>query len=161
MSNHHQSSTTSPLEHLILDGAIDAEMIEPGTPTPTVSDAARALGVDDRQIIKSLLFATKSGDVVLVILSGAARVSRSRLREATGLRGLELANPTLVLERTGYPAGGTPPVGHTNQLDVVVDSGVMQLPVAFGGGGRVDALLRIAPAEIVRVTGALVADIAE
>lgn len=160
MDIQHHSTTTSLLERLVLDGSIDAELIEPGVPTPTVPDAARALGVEERQIIKSLLFAAKSGEVVLAILSGASKVNRQRLRDVTGLRGLELAEPSVVLERTGYPAGGTPPVGHTSQLDVVVDSAVMELPVAIGGGGRVDALLRIEPEEIVRVTQARVARIA-
>lgn len=161
MTNQRQFAPTSLLEQLILDGSIDAELIEPGVPTPTVSDAARALGVEERQIIKSLLFAAKTGEVVLAILNGASRVNRRRLHEVTGLLGLELANPATVLERTGYPAGGTPPAGHTSQLDVVVDSGVMELPVAIGGGGRVDALLRINPVEIVRVTRATVARIAD
>lgn len=160
MNDDDSVATTSLLEQLILDGAIDAEMIEPGVPTPTVRDAARALGVDERQIIKSLLFSAKSGVVVLAVLSGASKVSRQRLREATGLSALDLADPAIVLERTGYPAGGTPPVGHINRLDVVIDAGVMALPVVFGGGGRVDSLLRITPDEIVRVTGAKVADIA-
>ena len=160
MTDPEKRQSTSLLEQLILDGSIDAEMIEPGVPTPTVPDAARALGVEELQIIKSLLFAAKSGEVVLAVLSGASRVSRQRLREASGLRGLELADPGVVLAQTGYPAGGTPPVGHLNQLHVVVDSAVMDLPVVFGGGGRVDSLLRIAPEEIVRVTKATVAKIA-
>jgi Cys-tRNA(Pro) deacylase len=146
---------------MIQDGSIDAEMIEPGVPTPTVPDAARALGVEERQIIKSLLFAAKSGEVVLAVLSGAARVSRQRLREASGLRGIELADPAVVLERTGYPAGGTPPVGHVSPLNVIVDTGMLDLPVVFGGGGRIDSLLRITPHEIVRVTNATLAPIAE
>ncbi len=119
------------------------------------------MGVEERQIIKSLLFATKAGEVVLAILSGGSRVSRQRLREATGMSGLDLASADLVLERTGYPAGGTPPVGHTTTLDVVVDAAVMEMPVVIGGGGRVDSLLRITPEEIVRVTGARVARIAD
>lgn len=151
----------SLLEQLIQSGEIDAEMIEPGVPTPTVPDAAQALGVEDRQIIKSLLFLAKTGEHVLAILPGNARVSRKHLRDVTGLRGLELAAPSVVLEQTGYPAGGTPPVGHLNQLAVIVDRGVMELSVAFGGGGRIDALLRIRPAEIVRVTAARVERIAE
>ncbi|HEX5166193.1 MAG TPA: YbaK/EbsC family protein [Thermomicrobiales bacterium] len=150
----------SQLEQLIATGEIDAELVEPGVPTPTVPDAARALGVEDRQIVKSLLFAAKSGEVVLAILSGASKVSRQRLRDVTGLRGLELADPAVVLERTGYPAGGTPPVGHSSRLDVVIDSGVMDLPVVYGGGGRIDSLLRIRPDEIARVTDARIAPIA-
>jgi prolyl-tRNA editing enzyme YbaK/EbsC (Cys-tRNA(Pro) deacylase) len=151
---------SSPLERLIADGAIDAEIIAPGVPTPTVPDAAQALGVEEQQIIKSLLFAAKDGSVVLAVLSGGSRVDRKRLREVTGLRGLEFAAPEVVLERTGYPAGGTPPVGHLNPIDVIVDSGVTEMPIVFGGGGRVDTLLRITPAEIVRVTNARVASIA-
>lgn len=152
--------TTSLLEQLITSGAIAAEIVAPGVPTPTVPDAARALGVEDRQIIKSLLFAAKDGSVVLSILSGGSRVDRKKLRDVTGLRGLELAPPEVVLEQTGYPAGGTPPVGHVRTLDVVIDSGVMDLPIVFGGGGRIDLLLRITPQEIVRVTSATVAPIA-
>ncbi|MDQ3547783.1 MAG: YbaK/EbsC family protein [Chloroflexota bacterium] len=161
MNSPHQTATTSLLEQLIRDGSIDAELLEPGVPTPTVPEAARALGVDERQIIKSLLFAAKSGEVVLVVLSGASKVSRHRLREVTGLRGLELADPAIVLALTGYPAGGTPPVGHMNRLNVIVDEGVMTLPMAIGGGGRIDTLLRITPAEIVRLTQAKVARIAD
>ncbi len=161
MIDRTTTEPTSVLERLILDGSIAAEMIEPGVPTPTVPEAAIALGVDQRQIIKSLLFASKRGEVVLAVLSGAARVSRQRLREASGLSGLDLAAPAIVLEQTGYPAGGTPPVGHLKRLNVIVDTDVMDYSVVFGGGGRVDSLLRITPQEIVRVTQAKVATIAE
>jgi Cys-tRNA(Pro)/Cys-tRNA(Cys) deacylase len=82
------------------------------------------------------------------------------LRDLTGLRGLDLAPSEVVLEKTGYPAGGTPPVGHVTTLDVILDSGVNDLPVVYGGGGRIDSLLRITPVEIIRVTNATVAAIA-
>src|SRR5688572_10347881 len=72
MIDRTTTEPTSVLERLILDGSIAAEMIEPGVPTPTVPEAAIALGVDQRQIIKSLLFASKRGEVVLAVLSGAA-----------------------------------------------------------------------------------------
>jgi Cys-tRNA(Pro)/Cys-tRNA(Cys) deacylase len=154
------TDTISLLEQLIADGTIDAELISPGVPTPTVPDAAAALGVDERQIVKSLLFAAKDGSVVLAILSGGSRVDRKKLRDLTGLRGLDLAPAEVVLEKTGYPAGGTPPVGHVTTLDVILDSGVNDLPVVYGGGGRIDSLLRITPVEIIRVTNATVAAIA-
>lgn len=151
----------SQLEWRIARGEIDARLIEPGVPTPTVPDAAAALGVEPGQIIKSLLFTDADGGVVLVILSGASRVDRARLAAAVGFGKLKMAPAEVVLARTGYPAGGTPPVGHLEPLPVILDARVATLPVVFGGGGRVDALLEIRPDEIVRVTGALVADIAE
>lgn len=149
------------LEQLIESGELDARLIEPGVPTPTVPDAAAALGVEPDQIIKSLLFAARDGRVVLAIVTGASRVDRARLAAVAGLERVKMAAAEVVLTKTGYPAGGTPPVGHTMPLTVVVDSRVTQLSVVYGGGGRVDSLLQIRPAEILRVTDATVADIVQ
>jgi uncharacterized protein len=145
----------------IASGAIDAEVVFPGVPTPTVPDAAVALGVSEREIIKSLLFEDGAGRVVLAIVSGTTRVNRQRLAGEIGAGRVKMATPERVLERTGYPAGGTPPVGHVAPLDVVIDRAVLGMPVVYGGGGTVDTLLRIRPSEIVRATGAKVADIAD
>lgn len=151
----------APLEEAIARGELDAELVWPGVPTPTVRDAARALGVTDDQIIKSLLFQTPDGRVVLAVASGPTKVHRKRLAALVDARDVRLAAADVVLERTGYPAGGTAPVIHATPLDVIVDARVLSLPVVYGGGGKVDALLRIRPEEIVRVTGARVADIAD
>jgi len=149
----------SLLERAIADGSVNAELMLPGAPTPSVEAAARALGVAESQILKSLLFIARDGRVVLAIARGSSRVDREALALVHGSGRLRLATPEVALERTGYPAGGIPPVCHAEQLAVVVDSAVMLLDCAFGGGGRVDAMLRIAPAEIVRVTNAMVADV--
>ncbi|HUG15560.1 MAG TPA: YbaK/EbsC family protein [Thermomicrobiales bacterium] len=150
----------SPLERAIADGKLDAELVLPGVPTPTVKDAARALGVSESQILKSLLFVAPDGQVVLAVACGPSRVDHERLARANGNERLRLAPPEIVLERSGYPAGATPPVCHATRLDVIIDAAVMRLSVAFAGGGRIDALLRIAPREIVRAADATIAEIA-
>lgn len=149
----------SLLESLIVSGRVDAELVLPGVPTPTVPSAAEALGVSEAQILKSLLFVAPDGQVVLAVACGTTRVDRTALASVVGVERLKLAPPELVLERTGYQAGGTPPVGHVTAVDVVVDTRVMELSTGYGGGGKVDALLRITPAEIVRHTQAKIADI--
>jgi prolyl-tRNA editing enzyme YbaK/EbsC (Cys-tRNA(Pro) deacylase) len=148
------------LVQALATGIIDAELIRPGVPTPTVPDAAAALGVTNQQILKSLLFTAPDGYVVLAIACGSTRVDPARLADVVGAASLRLASPAMVFDRTGYPAGGIPPVGHATIIDVVIDRAVMDIDVAFAGGGDVDLLLRITPQEIVRVTGARVADIA-
>jgi prolyl-tRNA editing enzyme YbaK/EbsC (Cys-tRNA(Pro) deacylase) len=65
----------------------------------------------------------------------------------------------VVLELTGYPPGATPPVGHLTPLKVIVDRSVLQEPIVYGGGGGSDVMLRISPHEILRLTGAIVADV--
>jgi Cys-tRNA(Pro) deacylase len=153
------ASTRTKLEELIEAGEIIARMIAPGVPTPTVPDAAAALGVEAGQIVKSLLFVTKTDDAVLAIACGDSRVDRKRLALALGATDVKMATPEVVLSVTGYAAGGTPPVGHITNVPVVVDARVMRWPVVYGGGGQVDALLEITPQEICRVTGARVVDI--
>ncbi|TMQ67427.1 MAG: hypothetical protein E6K78_04820 [Candidatus Eisenbacteria bacterium] len=60
---------------------------------------------------------------------------------------------------TGYPAGGTPPVGHREPIPVIVDVHVAAQEWGWAGGGRLERLLKIAPADIVRIGGARVAEV--
>ena len=69
--------------------------------------------------------------------------------------------PEIVLNVTGYPAGGVAPLGLPNGLSVIVDVKAAALPVAYGGGGRDDLLLRLRPAEILRLNGAQIARIVD
>jgi Cys-tRNA(Pro) deacylase len=138
---------------------IQATLIEPSIPTPTVLDAARALGVEPSDIIKSVAFESKDGSIVLVIAPGDRRIDTNKVAQLAGLERLKMASAARVLEVTGYPAGGVPPVGHPHGLRVIVDASLLERETLIGGGGSERLLLRIAPAEVVRVTSALVADI--
>jgi prolyl-tRNA editing enzyme YbaK/EbsC (Cys-tRNA(Pro) deacylase) len=139
----------------------DASIVTPPADASTVEAAAAALAVPRSRIVKSLLFESRQGDVLLVIAGGESRVDRQRLARAAGLGHLKLASPQRVLAVTGFAVGGMPPVGHRPDLSVIVDCRVFDEPVVFGGGGRSDLLLRIRPDEIVRLTNACVADVAD
>lgn len=147
------------LERFLRDRGVPGEIVVPGAPTPTVSDAAAALGVPESRIVKSLLFQGSDDEAVLVIARGDRRIDRRKLAQVSGLRQPKLASPDAVLSVTGYRVGGTPPVGHREPVRVVLDAAVMEEPVVYGGGGRDDTMLRISPADIQRLTGAVVADV--
>lgn len=149
------------LQHFITSHEIDAEIIVPGAETPTVPAAAEALRVRPEQIIKSLVFSGRSGESVIAIVRGTAKVDRRKLSRAAGLRKPRLAPPEVVHRMTGYQAGGTPPIGHCENLPVYMDDAVFEEPVVFGGGGEVNAMLRIRPETIRSLTSAIVADICE
>jgi Cys-tRNA(Pro)/Cys-tRNA(Cys) deacylase len=138
---------------------LDAEMISPGVPMPTVDAAATALGVAPDRIFKSILFESRDGRCAMAIASGKARVDAKRLEALTGLSGLRLASPEVALRVTGYPAGGTPPVGHRERFPVVVDERVAAQEWGWAGGGRKELMVRIRSADIIRLTGAQVSDI--
>jgi prolyl-tRNA editing enzyme YbaK/EbsC (Cys-tRNA(Pro) deacylase) len=141
------------LEDFLRSTGVDYQFLRPGKPMPTVPLAAAAIGVDEAQILKSLLFEGKSGNVALVIASGIFPVDPTAIAEASGLVQPRLARPAKVLELTGYPAGGVPPVGHGSSIKTFIDDRVMQLDVAFAGGGSEQVLLRIRPNDILRLTG--------
>ena len=138
---------------------IEAELVAPGVEMPTVEAAAAALDVPAERIFKSILFQAADGACALAIACGTARVDAKRLAAITGLARLRLASPEVALAVTGYPAGGTPPIGHRERFPVVVDSRVAAQPWGWAGGGRKELMVRIATADIVRLTAAQVADV--
>jgi len=147
------------LEAFLAGAGLDAEVIRLGEGTSTVERAAEALGVIAVRIIKSVLFQAKDGECVLVIAAGTARVDTKKLTAVVGRGGWRLAAPGVVQAVTGYPAGGTPPVGHATKLRVLMDAKAVGLDEVYGGGGAVDAMLRIRIADIRRLTGAGVHDL--
>jgi Cys-tRNA(Pro)/Cys-tRNA(Cys) deacylase len=138
---------------------IDAELISLGRETATAQMAAEALGVSIDVVIKSILFQARNREVVLVVAPGTGRIDTQKLARITGVDGWRLAKPDVVLQVTGYPAGGTPPIGLRRQIRVIVDATAAALPEAYAGGGGRDVMLRIRPADIVRITRAEVHDI--
>jgi len=147
------------LATFLATSGIDAAIIAPGVPMPTVPLAAAAIGVSPEAILKSVLFRDRNGAFVLAIARGPSRFDVARLATVAGLGALRLADAPTVLAVTGYPVGGVPPVGHRGQVQTVLDSRAAALPIAYGGGGAPDLLLRIQPLDVVRLTGATVAAI--
>jgi len=130
--------------------------------TATVADAAAALDVDPSRIIKSLVFL--AGDQpFLVINKGTARVDRKKLAAYLGMnrKRVKFATAGQALEITGYVVGSMPPFGHRHALRTLVDTAAAKLEVAYGGGGNVDAMMRLSILELLEVTQAEVADLSE
>ena len=157
-----QPFNSDDLQRFIDEQQIQAEILPMAEHTPTVPDAARALGVTSEQIIKSLVF-TVEGAPLLVINNGTAKVDRRQIaaRLEVGRKRVKFANAEQALEITGYVVGSMPPFGHKQKLRTFVDPAVTELEVIFGGGGVINAMLRLTPAELLRVTEAEVMVVSE
>lgn len=121
----------------------------------TVEDAARALGVSADCIVKTVVFCADAIPI-LVITNGATRIDIGRLADYLGIakKKIRLADAATVLECTGFSIGSVPPFGHKARLRTLVDERVLAEPEVYAGGGAVDAVLRIAPSELIRTTAA-------
>ncbi|MCY4365334.1 MAG: YbaK/EbsC family protein [Chloroflexi bacterium] len=73
------------------------------------ANVAHALGFGEGQMVKTLLFRTGTGELVLVMLGGDQHAISGQLKRALGSRNISLANPDMVLEVTGYAVGSIPP----------------------------------------------------
>lgn len=150
------------LQKFIETHQIQATILPLSEHTPTVSDAARVLDVETDQIIKSLVFHV-NGEPLLVINNGLARVDRKKLADYLGVgrKKVKFAGPEQALEITGYVVGSMPPFGHRKKLRTLVDAAILQLGIIYGGGGDINAMMRLTPAVLKTVGEAEVASLSE
>jgi prolyl-tRNA editing enzyme YbaK/EbsC (Cys-tRNA(Pro) deacylase) len=123
--------------------------------TRTAADAARAIGCEVGQIVKSLVF-TLDEKPVLLLVSGANRVDPSRFPGR-----LAKADADLARAATGYSIGGVPPFGHESAVPVYMDRDLERYDVVWAAAGRPDAVFPISPAELRRLSQAQVCDLKE
>jgi prolyl-tRNA editing enzyme YbaK/EbsC (Cys-tRNA(Pro) deacylase) len=150
------------LQKFIDENQIEATILSLKEHTPTVVDAARVLEVETNQIIKSLVFITPD-ESLLVINNGLNRVDQKKIAAHLGMgkARVKFASPDQALAVTGYVVGSMPPFGHIKKLPTLVDPAVIDQKVVFGGGGEINAMMRIDSAELARVTGAEVMALSE
>ena len=136
--------------------AVDVREFAEGT--RTAEDAARAVGVDVGQIVKSLVFAV-GDEVVVALVGGPNRLDERRLAEAAGDAAAPVTRPDAgrVREATGYPIGGVPPFGHAHPLATFVDEDLLGYDELWAAAGTPRHVFPIAPADLVRVTEGRVA----
>ncbi|MGH2526492.1 MAG: YbaK/EbsC family protein [Actinomycetota bacterium] len=128
--------------------------------TKTAEDAARAIGCDVAQIVKSLVFMADDGSPVLALTSGANRVDTDRLASIAGARSVRRANPEEARAATGFAVGGTPPFSR-NPVQTFIDETLLGFETVWAAAGVPDAVFPVVPSELVRATGATVAAFAE
>jgi Cys-tRNA(Pro) deacylase len=127
--------------------------------TRTAADAARAVGCDVAQIVKSLVFLA-DGAAVVALVSGANRVDPARLASALNAAEVRRADGDEARIATGFAIGGVPPFGHTRQVAVVVDRDLMRHERLWAAAGLPDAVFPITPGDLLRVSGGSVVDLA-
>ncbi|MEJ7817094.1 MAG: YbaK/EbsC family protein [Thermoleophilaceae bacterium] len=125
--------------------------------TATAQEAATAVGCDQAQIAKSLVFVA-DGDPVVCIASGAHRVDTDLLADALDVAEVRQASADEVRASTGYCVGGVPPFGH--DLPVVIDETLLVHDRVWAAGGDGHSLFDVDPRRLVDCTGARVCRIA-
>jgi Cys-tRNA(Pro)/Cys-tRNA(Cys) deacylase len=133
---------------------------EPDASSTSYGEAgAAALGVDPARMLKTLL-ADLDGKLVCAVVPVSGSLDLKALAAALGGKKAGMADPAAAERSTGYVVGGISPLGQKARLRTVVDSSALAFETVHVSGGRRGLSLELAPADLVRLTSAVVADVA-
>lgn len=129
--------------------------------TRTAQEAADALGCTINQIAKSIVFeGRESANPYLVIACGGKRIDPTILSRILGEL-VRLASPTFVLNTTGYPVGGVPPLGHTNSIASYIDRDLYKHQHIWAAGGSTHAVFELSPQDLLTITNGTTVSLVE
>ena len=97
---------------------------------------------------------------VLALTAGSNRVDEAKLAAAAGAHVARRATPEEARSATGFAVGGTPPFGHPNRLRAFCDEDLLAYDEVLAAAGTPDSVFPLTPADLVRVSGATVIDLA-
>jgi len=127
--------------------------------TVHTADASEVTGIPLHRITKNLISVTSGGEYVLLIVPGDRRVDLKKAAAALGASNVQLYPFSKAHTVSGYPPGGTPSIGLREQLKTVLDAELATMDTFFCGGGTRDRLLELRSEDVIKVSGALVAEI--
>ncbi len=133
--------------------------------THTAADAARVVGAEIGQIVKSLVFvvAGEDGELepIVCLVSGADRVDLERLAAVVGRRDVRRSTAREADELTGFTIGGIPPFGHDRRTRVIMDPALTRYETVWAAAGLPTAVFPVPPGILRMLADAHVAPIAE
>ncbi|SEF26898.1 Cys-tRNA(Pro)/Cys-tRNA(Cys) deacylase [Amycolatopsis pretoriensis] len=122
-------------------------------------EAVEALGLDRSRVFKTLV-AEVDGRLVVGVVPVTGQLDLKALAAAAGGKKAKMADPAAAQRATGYVLGGISPLGHRSRLPVVVDETAYSFDTVYCSAGRRGLEVELAPADLIRLTNAVVAPIA-
>ena len=122
--------------------------------------SARALGVDEHAVIKTLVMEDERREPLIVLMHGDREVSTKQLARQIGRKTIEPCDPAVAQRHTGYMVGGTSPFGTRKALPVYLERSILDLGTVYINGGRRGFLVALSPHAIARVLSATLVDAA-
>jgi Cys-tRNA(Pro) deacylase len=122
--------------------------------------SARALGVSEHHVVKTLVMQDEDAKPLIVLMHGDKKVSTKNLARQAGRKRIEPCKPEVAQRHSGYQVGGTSPFGTKKRMPIFLERTILELPKIYINGGRRGFLVGIAPAEITRTLAPLLVDAA-
>ena len=126
--------------------------------TPTAQAAAKAVGCELAQIVKSLVFDC-DGRPVVAMVPGDRRADVEKIAAAAGARFARIAGSEEVQDVTGFEPGAVAPFPLPRVERVFIDRTLLSHRLVWIGAGSDRHMAALSPSELVRLSRARPMDV--
>ena len=109
------------------------------------AESARALGLNEHTVVKTLVMEDESRRPLLVLMHGDRQVSTKELARQSGRKRITPCDPAVAHRHSGYQVGGTSPFGVRKPMPIFVQRSILDLDRIYINGGRRGFLVSLAP----------------
>lgn len=113
------------------------------------SVSSRELGVDEHQVIKTLIMEDENKRPMIVLMHGDRQVSTKQLARELNVKTVKPCEPEVANRHSGYMVGGTSPFGTRKAMPVIMQKTIANLPFILINGGKRGFLVQILPAHLI------------
>jgi Cys-tRNA(Pro) deacylase len=121
---------------------------------------ARALGVPEHHIVKTLVMEDEARKPLIVLMHGDRKVSTKNLARQAGRKSVEPCKPETAQRHTGYQVGGTSPFGTKKRVPVYAERSILELDELYINAGRRGLLVKLKSADLARALELSLVDVA-
>lgn len=140
------------VQDVLAKAGSEFNVVEFPSSTRTANDAAASIGCSVAQIVKSLIFRTRTtGKPILVLVSGANRVNEAQIEHFLNEK-IEKADADFVREVTGFAIGGVPPIGHLQPMQTFIDEDLLYHSELWAAAGTPNAVFKLSKDDLVSLT---------
>lgn len=107
--------------------------------------SSQVLGVDERAVVKTLVFETNEKKPLIVLMHGDLQVSTKELARIIKVKTITPVSPEKANKLTGYLVGGTSPFGTKTKMPVYIEKTIFDLEKIYINGGKRGFLVSIEP----------------
>tara|TARA_B100001057_G_scaffold431186_1_gene458443 strand:- start:80 stop:559 length:480 start_codon:yes stop_codon:yes gene_type:complete len=126
----------------------------------TASEAAASLGCEVGAIVKSLLFKTEQNHT-LCLVAGDKKASLNKIKKILNIKDASMASADDVKKITGFTIGGVSPIGHLNNITILIDNSLERFNYLFAAAGHPNCVFKIGFTDLNKITKGSIKELVE
>ena len=126
----------------------------PWEPKGGTAASSAALGVDEHQVIKTLIMEDDQRTPMVVLMHGDRQVSTRNLARQLKKKSVSPCEPKVADRHSGYQVGGTSPLGLRKAMPIYAQASIFELELIWINGGKRGFLVELAPRPLLELLGA-------